>query len=132
MAEDPEKKDEEKFELDSAGESLGYISLDQARVLAMRTAREAPGDYGRQFRNDAMAFEVAKEEDTEDHYILTLSIRPQGDFDGTAGEEQFFIEKEGNIAVRQAACPPQQRFRRPRRGTVGARGFWRLISRAMP
>ena len=59
------KKEEEKFELDSAGQALVYISLDQARVLAMRTARETPGDYGRRFRDVLMAFEVAEEEDSE-------------------------------------------------------------------
>ena len=31
MAEDDGKKEVEKFEFDSAGEALGYISLDQAR-----------------------------------------------------------------------------------------------------
>ena len=39
------KQEEEKFDFTREGEALGYISLDQARVLAMRTAREAPGDY---------------------------------------------------------------------------------------
>ena len=29
MAEDPEKKDEDKFDLDAAGEASGYISRDQ-------------------------------------------------------------------------------------------------------
>ena len=30
---------------------MGYISLDQARVLAMQVARESPGNYGRRLRN---------------------------------------------------------------------------------
>mgnify|MGYP000241656532 CR=1 FL=1 len=38
---------EEKFDFTRESEVLGYISLDQARVLAMRTAREAPGADGR-------------------------------------------------------------------------------------
>ena len=50
MAEEQDKKDEEKFEFDAAGEALGYISLDQARLLAMSTARESPGDYGSQYQ----------------------------------------------------------------------------------
>ena len=49
MAEDQEKKDEEKFEFDSAGQVLGYISLDQAGVLAIQTARGTPGEYGSQY-----------------------------------------------------------------------------------
>ncbi len=35
MVQDEGKKEEEKFELDSAGQALAYVSLDQARVLAM-------------------------------------------------------------------------------------------------
>ena len=99
MAED-EGKQEEKFDFTLEGETLAYISLDQARVLAMRTARDAPGDYGSQFANITMAFDVVEGTETEDHYVVTLSFRPQGQFSGSPGQEQFFIEKEGNIAVR--------------------------------
>ncbi|PKB79920.1 MAG: hypothetical protein BZY88_11075 [SAR202 cluster bacterium Io17-Chloro-G9] len=106
MAEDPEKKEEEKFEFDAAGQALGYISLDQARVLAMRTARETPGVYGAAFEEVPMAFEVVGDEDTEDHYVITLSFRPQGQFAGAPGREQFFIEKEGAIAHRQVLGVP--------------------------
>ncbi len=67
MVEDEGKKDEEKVEFDSAGEALGYISLDQAQVLAMRAARDEPGDYGRAFADVRMAFEVAEATETEDH-----------------------------------------------------------------
>ena len=91
MAQEEGKKEEEKFEFDAAGEARGYISLDQARVLAMRTAREAPGVYGRRFQNVPMAFEVAEEQETEDYYVVTLSLRPQGEFTGTPGVEQFFF-----------------------------------------
>jgi len=105
MAEDQDKQ-EEKFDFTAQGEAVGYISLDQARVLAMRTARETPGNYGRRFRNSPMAFEVVEDEDTEDHYVITLSFRPQGQFSGTPGQEQFFIEKEGAIAHRQVLGLP--------------------------
>ena len=40
MAQDEGKKEEEKFDFTSEGEVLGYISLDQARVLAGQHARE--------------------------------------------------------------------------------------------
>lgn len=40
MAQDEGKKEEEKFDFTSEGEVLGYISLDQARVLAVQHARE--------------------------------------------------------------------------------------------
>ena len=105
MAED-QGKEEEKFDFTPEGESLGYISLAQARVLAMSTAQETPGEYGRRFRNVAMAFDTVESSEDEDFYIITLSFRPQGNFSGSLGQEQFFIEKEGTVAVRQVLSLP--------------------------
>lgn len=42
-----EGKQEEKLEFTPEGEVLGYISLDQAVVLAMQTARATPGPVWR-------------------------------------------------------------------------------------
>ena len=56
MAED-QGKEEEKFDFTSEGEAVGYISLDQARLLAMQTARETPGAYGSQYQGVSMAFQ---------------------------------------------------------------------------
>ena len=41
MAED-QGKEEEKFDFTGEGEAVEYISLEQARVLAMQTVRETP------------------------------------------------------------------------------------------
>ena len=76
MVED-QGKEEEKFEFTPEGEALGYISLDQAGVLAMQTARDTPGEYGSQYQDVSMAFEVSTGQDTEDYYVVTLSYRPQ-------------------------------------------------------
>ena len=56
MAEEQDKKAEEMFGFTPEGEAIGYISLEQARLLAMQTARDVPGDYGRRFRRVPMAF----------------------------------------------------------------------------
>ena len=106
MADDQESK-EDKFDFSSEGEVLGYISLEQARLLAMQTARDTPGDYGRRFRGVRMVFQPVEEEDGEDYYVVTLSFRPEGDFAGTPGQEQFFIEKEGRVAHRQVLSHPR-------------------------
>ena len=37
----------------------------------------------------------------------TLSFRPEGEFTGTPGQEQFFIEKTGTIEVRQVLSLPR-------------------------
>ena len=50
------KKDEEKFDFTAEGEALGYVSLDQAQVLAMLTAREMPGAYGATYVDVPMAW----------------------------------------------------------------------------
>ena len=113
MEEDQGKSEEEKFDFTREGETLGYISLDQARVLAMRTVSETPGAYGRAHRDVPMAFEVVETEETEDYYVITITFRPQGDFTGTPGREQFFIEKEGVIALRQVMTAPSPRRRLP-------------------
>jgi hypothetical protein len=55
MAED-QGKEEEKLDFTREGEAVGYISLDQARVLAMRTARETPDEYGRSYQGVSMVF----------------------------------------------------------------------------
>jgi len=105
---DPEDKKEDSFEFDSAGEAVGYISMAQARVLAMRTAREEPGNYGPSYQGGEMFFEAVEEEEDEDYYVITLSFRPQGDFSGTPGREQFFITKEGLVDHRQVMEYPSK------------------------
>ena len=60
MAEEEEKK-EDKFDFDLAGETMGYVSLEQARVLAVRKAREDPGNYGPRFAGVRMVFDVVEQ-----------------------------------------------------------------------
>ena len=76
MAEEEEKKEEEKFELDSAGEALGYISLDQARVLAMEYARDNRDFYGRRYARRELVWEVLSQEESEDYYDFRVSCQP--------------------------------------------------------
>ena len=82
MAED-QGKDEEKFDFTGEGEAVGYISLAQAGVLAVQTARETPGDYGGQYQDISMAFEVSTGQDTEDYenfYTITCPSGPRATF----------------------------------------------------
>ena len=79
-------------------------------MLAMRTARESPSSYGHRYLNVVMVFEVSSAEETEDYYIITLAFRPQDNFAGSPGREQFFIEKEGSIEHRQVPRIPGWRF----------------------
>ena len=62
---DPEDKKEDSFEFDSAGEAVGYISMEQARVVAVRTARDSPGNYGRSYAGVRMVFDLVEWEENE-------------------------------------------------------------------
>jgi hypothetical protein len=97
-------KEEEKFDFIPEGE--GYISLAEARVLAVRTAVETQGNYGRQYRGVSMVFKAVESGEDEDFYNITLSFRPQGNFDGTPGQEQLVIGQDGTIALRQVLSSP--------------------------
>ena len=74
MAED-QGKEEEKFDFTSEGEAEDYVTLDQARFVAMQTARKEPGNYGPAWQTVPMVFEVINAEETEDDYALTLAFR---------------------------------------------------------
>ena len=51
---DPEGKNEDSFEFASAGETIEYISMAQARLLAMRASREEPGNYGSEYQEEGV------------------------------------------------------------------------------
>ena len=110
-----EEKQEEKFDFTAEGEALGFVTLDQARFVAMQTAPEEPGNYGPAWQTVPMVFEVINAEETEDDYSLILFFRPEGEFTGTPGREQFvFRNKIGQVAFRQVLNYPKARSRWPR------------------
>ena len=85
---------------------MGYISLEQARVLAIRHARDNTDFYGPRYAGINLVWEVISEEDGEDYYDIRLSFRPAGRFRGEPGVEQFVIDKLGNIEYRQILDEP--------------------------
>ena len=76
MSEDPGKKDDE---FDLSPELEGYISLDEARVLALQHARDNCEVYGR-YAKVELVVEVIGAVQTENFYEVTLSFLPPGDF----------------------------------------------------
>ena len=73
----------------------------------MQNATEKPGDYGRANAGIRMAFLLVDSRENEDHYVIILSLRPQGDFASRPGQEQFFIDKDGTVAYRQVLALPR-------------------------
>ena len=96
-----------QFELDPAGQALVYISLDQARVLAMEHARDNRDFYGRRYRRRELAWEVVSQEESEDYCDIRLSFRPAPSFQGEPGVELFTIDKTGPIRFRQILSEPR-------------------------
>lgn len=104
MAEEDGKKDE--FEFSPSGESLDYISIDQARVLAIQHAQENTDFYGSELASSRLVWEVISQEETDDFYDIQLSFRPGGRFRGSPGFEHFTIDKIGVVQVRQVVSEP--------------------------
>jgi len=106
MVEDESKQEEEKLEFTREGETLGYISLDQARVLALQHARDNRDFYGR-YADRELVWEELSAEESEDYYRVRLSFRPARGFRGRSGVEQFTIDKTGPIELRQVVSEPR-------------------------
>ena len=95
-----------------AGEALRYFALEQARLLAIRTAREEPPTCGRRFAAARMKFQVVSQDERGDHCFVTLSYQPEGDFLGMPGQERFVIEKAGAVVSRRIFSLPKVEGRR--------------------
>ena len=108
MTEEESIKEEEKLEFTAEGETLGYISLDQARVLAMEHARDNRGFYGRRYARQNLVWEVLSQDESEDYYEIRLSYRPAAGFRGEPGIEQFTVDKTGPVRLRQILVQPVQ------------------------
>ena len=113
MVDEEDKTDDEdegkKFAFDSAGEAVGYISLEQARILAVRHARENTDFYGRRYSGRSLVWEVVGEEEGEDYYFIRLSFRPASGFRGEPGLEQLTIDKAGPVELREILREPVER-----------------------
>jgi hypothetical protein len=98
-------KEEEKFDFTGEGETVNYISLAQALLLAIRTATEIPGNYGRRYQNVPMVFESVEASENEDYYVVTLSFRPQRAFSGSPGQGSSLRRKAPYPSARCCSHP---------------------------
>ena len=105
------KQDVDKLDFTAEGETFGYISLDQARVLALRLAREDISVYGEKYSETRFAWEVTSAEDGEDYYQVRISFRPIQGFTGEPGTELFTIDKLGGLESRQVITFPAEKRR---------------------
>ena len=108
-----EKNGEEKQDkFDEYGQVVGgYISLDQAQVLAIRHARANTDFYGPAYSSRELVWEIAGAEEGEDYYQVRLSYRPARRFRGQPGLELFTIGKTAEIELRQVLSEPIEKRR---------------------
>ena len=106
VAEDKGEREEEEFEFTPAGESVVRISMEQARFLAIKHAKEDTGFYGNRYRGISLAHEVASEQEEQDYFDIRLAFRPAGRFRGTAGVELFVVDKAGTVRIRHVLQEP--------------------------
>ena len=99
MADNPENKEEKPDLFSPSAEALGYISLEQTRVLAIRHAKDNTDFYGPRYSGIDLVWEVIGQEDGEEYYDIRLSFRPAGRFRGEPGVEQFVIDKLGGCIL---------------------------------
>lgn len=103
----------------SENESLGHISISQASQMAVRTAR-ASATSQRGFSRKRMLFDVLSEDEDKDGYTVVLSFCPEGNFEGTPGQERFKFSKTGRFQDREVLRQPKvsKRFRIKRKTIV--------------
>ena len=68
--------DETEDLFDSSGESQGYISIEQAGVLAIQHTQNNTEFYDSSIRHDSLVWEIECQVETDDFYEIRLSFRP--------------------------------------------------------
>jgi hypothetical protein len=98
-----ERKPDDNASTTSA--ATGYISLDQARAIALQYAQDHREFYGNISEQD-LAWDALSAHETEHHFEVRLSFRSAGSF-RTAGIEQINVGKIGSIESRQIINQPR-------------------------
>ena len=66
-----------------------------------------------------MLFDIVSDHEDKDSYMVVVSFRPTGDFEGTPGQERFKFSKTGRFQDREVLSYPKSTKRfRIRRKTV--------------
>ena len=111
VAEDQNEQEEEQPESQRPGSAGEFISLDQARGIALDQARENQDFYGRRFARMDMAWEVVSQEERADGYRVQLSYQLAYGFRGNPGVEEFTIDRQGSVQSRAIVSEPVWRRR---------------------
>ena len=105
MSEGTKKKDQ----FDSAGEAVGYTSLDQAVLQARTLARQGEERQRQRLGWDEIVWTEANSEQREDSYRVVLQFRRPGHGlrEDQTGEEEFIFDLTGSLQDRQVLAWPE-------------------------
>ena len=101
---------EKKDEIDSSGETAGYVSLDQALLEARRLARQNDERYINRLGWEQIVWAESSSEQREDSYRVVLLFRPpaRGISEEQTGEEEFIFDLTGKLQDRQVLVWPEE------------------------
>ena len=89
------------------------VSLDEARGIALRHARDNTDLYGPRFSTRQLVWQVVGVEESGDAYKISLSYAPTGRFRGTPGIEIMTVTKAGAVEDREVLKEPVEKRRIP-------------------
>lgn len=91
---------------DAAAAAEGRISLEKARLVAVKFAQENREVYGPDYKDLHLVWEVETAGEKGEFYYVYLLYHPFDDSSGTPGREEFIMDKRGNIEFRQVLDGP--------------------------
>lgn len=100
------RAENQQIKADAAAAAVeGRISLERARLVAIRHAQENKDVYAPSYRDVELVWEVESSLEQQEFYYVYLLYRPSG-FVGTPGREEFIMDKTGLIEFRQVLEDP--------------------------
>ena len=115
-----QEEEEDQPEPHRPGSEGEFISLEQARRIAVAHARENQDFYGRRYGRHDLTWHVVSQEERAEGYHIRLSYRPLREFRGRAGVEDFTIDRQGSVQSRRIVSQPVRRGRLPGCGSLAA------------
>lgn len=105
---EPQVEFVEKFDFTAEGESVGYITLDQAVLQAKRLARENDREYCQRLGWGGISWSERSSERREDSYrvVLQFQIPVLGVKEEHIGQEEFLLDLTGILRDRQVLVWP--------------------------
>ncbi len=101
----------------SPGSGGGFVSLEDARDIALGHARDNQDFYGRRYRKRQLAWEVLAQEEREDAYYIRLSFQPARGFRGEPGSRRLSSANRGRFS-------PAAFFQTPSAGAGSPGAAW--------